>query len=218
MDQRLIAWARSVKARRRRTTQRDIPVLWLLTDARRVPDPLPSAARLPKGLGGVLLRHDGEPSRAELGRALAALCRQRRLALVVAGDVRLAHALRAGVHLRGGYWRSPLRPKRGPVTSSAHNRGELLRARRAGATLVFLSPAFATTSHPSARALGPLRWARLCQTGGREGGGLPTLALGGVHGSTVRRLGTRCAGAGAIGALAYSPGDYGARSTTRTST
>lgn len=205
MDQRLIAWARSVKARRGRTKQRRVPVLWLLTDARRMADPLASTARLPKGLGGVLLRHDGEPGRAELGRALAALCRQRRLALVVAGDVRLARALGVGVHLRRGYWGTPLRPKRGPVTSSAHNPAELRRARRAGATLVFLSPAFATASHPGAHALGPHRWARLARAGGLRVGGLPTLALGGVDGRTALRLGRDCAGVGAIGALAGPP-------------
>ncbi len=97
MDRKLLARARAVKAARRSS----VP-LWLFTDARRLPDPLAAAARLPRGLAGVVLRHDGEPGRAALGRALARLCRRRRLALVVAGDVRLAAALGAGVHLRNG--------------------------------------------------------------------------------------------------------------------
>jgi thiamine-phosphate pyrophosphorylase len=202
MDQRLVAWARAVKARRRRLQpsgmamreRSGLPVLWLFTDARRLPDPLPAASRLPRGLAGVVLRHDDEPGRAALGRALARICRVRRLTLVVAGDVRLARALGAGVHLRGGRWPSPLRAPHRLVTSSAHGVAELRRARGAGASLAFVSPAFLTRSHPGARALGPVRWARLA----RAGGNLAAYALGGVDGASARRLPRSCSGAGAI--------------------
>src|SRR5580692_5856621 len=98
MDDRLIAWARAVKSRGGASRG---PVLWLFTDERRLPDPLAAVARLPAG-AGVVFRHDADPRRAELGRALAKLCRRRRLVLAVAGDWRLAVALRAGLHLRGG--------------------------------------------------------------------------------------------------------------------
>jgi thiamine-phosphate pyrophosphorylase len=73
---------------------------------------------------------------------------------------------------------------------------ELVRARRSGARLVFLSPAFATASHPGAPSLGPIRWAALA---GRAG--IPVLALGGIDGASIRRLGRKAQGAGAIGAL-----------------
>ncbi len=145
MDPRLIAWARAAAGRR--GPGRRLPRLWLFTDARRLPDPRPAVARLPIGLGGVVLRHDGEPGRLALGRDLARICRARRLTLVVAGDARLAAALGAGLHLRGGRWPGPVRPRRGLVSSSAHGSAELHRARRAGADLVFLSPVFATASH-----------------------------------------------------------------------
>jgi thiamine-phosphate pyrophosphorylase len=178
--------------------------LWLFTDARRVADPRPVVARLPKGLAGVVLRHDGESARAALGRDLARLCRARRLRLVVAGDPRLAAALGAGVHVRGGRWPAgaPVlarRRRRGALlTSSAHSLAELRRAARAGADLAFLSPAFATRSHPDAAALGPLRWGRLAR-----GAALPVAALGGIGGASVRRLPRDlCRGAGAIEALA----------------
>ena len=191
MDSRLLSWARA------RRTVRGVPPLWLFTDARRLPDPRAAVARLPKGLAGVVLRHDGEPGRAALGRDLAAICRARRLVLVVAGDVRLAAALRAGVHLRGGRWPGPGRIRRGFVTSSAHDAGELRRAARGGAGLVFLSPAFATASHPGAPALGAPRWCRLARGAGRA-----VAALGGIDGVSVRRLPRRlCRGVGAIGAL-----------------
>ena len=145
-----------------------------------------------------MLRHDDDPSRSALGRDLARICRARRLVLVVAGDVRLACALRAGVHLRAGRWPAPLRPGRGMVTSSAHDPREMARARRSGAGLAFLSPAFATASHPAARGLGSLRWNRMA-----AGAGLVVAALGGIDGRAVRRLTRRyCCAIGAIGGLA----------------
>ncbi|HEY0418413.1 MAG TPA: thiamine phosphate synthase [Acetobacteraceae bacterium] len=171
-------------------------MLWLFTDSVRLPDPLGAAARLPRGLCGVVLRHDKHPARLALGLALAAICRRRRLPLVVAGDWRLAFRLRAGLHLRGGRW---LGGKRRPRlhTSSAHGVADLLRAERGGA-LPFLSPVFPTASHPGLRALGVLRWAAHARRAGR-----PVAALGGVDGSTVRRLPHRlCVAVGAIGALA----------------
>lgn len=179
-------------------------MLWLFTDARRLADPLAAAARLPRGLGGVVLRHEGAPGRAALGRAvlgravlgraLARVCRARGLALSVAGDWRLAAALGAGLHLRGG--RRPAgAPRRLPaLTSSAHGAADVRRARRAGA-LAFLSPAFPTASHPRVAGLGPCRWGLVARRGG---GGVA--ALGGVDGRTVRRL-PGCVAAGAITAL-----------------
>jgi len=193
MDSRLLAWG---YAARRRGVH--IPPLWLFTDARRLPDPLPAVSRLPRGLAGVVFRHDGDPGRAALGRQIARLCRSRRLALVVAGDVHLAAALRAGVHLRAGRWPGVARRRTGLVTSSAHGLADLRRARRAGTTLAFLSPAFPTASHPGAGGLGVLHWIRLARAAP-----LPVGALGGVDGRTVRRLPlTLCRVVGAIGALA----------------
>jgi len=201
MDARLLAWARAAAARP--GPARGLPRLWLFTDAQRMPDPRPSAMRLPRGLGGVVFRHDGAPDRAALGRDLAGICRARRLVLVVAGDPRLAAALGAGVHLRAGRWpaacaRPFMREGRRMVTSSAHDPKELRLARRAGARLAFLSPAFPTASHPDGAALGPIRWASL----GRLAG-LRVAALGGIDGDTIRRLPRQvCAAAGAITALA----------------
>ncbi len=208
MDAALARWVRAQAPRGLGGAWRGgLPALWLFTDRRRLPDPLAAVARLPRGQAGVVLRHDGDPGRAALGRALARLCRARRLALVVAGDVRLAQALGAGVHLRGGRWpdggRGGAIRRCGPraaqlLTSSAHTPAELRRARRAGADLAFLSPVFATASHPGAPALGPLRWAALARRAG-----LPVAALGGVTGGTVRRLPRGlCRAIGAIGGLA----------------
>jgi thiamine-phosphate pyrophosphorylase len=192
MDAKLLAWGRA-KAARGGT----LPPLWLFTDQARLPDPRAAVARLPRGLAGVVFRHDHDPARTALGIDLARICRARRLTLVVAGDWRLAAKLRAGIHLRGGRRPGPVRSGT-VITSSAHGAADLGRAKRAGANLVFLSPAFPTASHPGAPALGCVRWCGLARSTG-----IPVAALGGIDGLSVRRLpGGLCAGVGAIGALA----------------
>lgn len=189
MDAALLAWGLRRPA--------SFPRLWLFTDQRRLPDPRESVAGLPRGRAGVVFRHDSDPNRVALGRDLARICRRRRLILVVAGDARLAAGLRAGIHLRGGRHPGPIR-SHAFITSSAHSIPELLRARRAGASLVFLSPAFATASHAGAPGLGPLRWSAMAV---RAKGGVA--ALGGVDGQSVKRLAKgRISAVGAIGALA----------------
>jgi len=201
MDEKLLAWGLRGKSS-------ELPRLWLFTDDQRLPDPRASVGRLPRGRAGVVLRHDQHLARSALGWELARICAARRLVLVVAGDVRLAAHLRAGVHLRGGRWPGPLRHS-GVVTSSAHSVADVRRARAAGAGLVFVSPAFATESHAGAPGLGPLRWAAIARaamprmTMARPvGAGIA--ALGGVNGSSVKRLPARLLRAvGAIGALSH---------------
>jgi thiamine-phosphate pyrophosphorylase len=192
MDQRLITWARSVKPS-------GTPPLWLFTDAARMPDPLAIIRALPKaGLCGVVFRHDTAPNRAELGAAIAKLCRARRIALVVAGDARLAARLKAGLHLRGG--RHPgfsALPRHRLLTASVHNKTESVRAKRAGAQLLFCSPIFPTNSHPGAPALGPAGFRRLA----RRAGPVKFCALGGIDSRSIRRLGKACTGIGAIDAF-----------------
>ena len=196
MDAKLLAWGRAAAARFCYRRGLRIPPLWLFTDSRRLPDPRPSVARLPRGLAGVVFRHDDHPDRARLGRDLARICRARRLILVVAGDLRLAAALRAGVHLRGGRWPGPIRTRRF-VTSSAHSFADLRRASRAGAPLAFLSPAFVTASHPGTASLGAARWSGLARAAPGA-----VAALGGMDGASARRLPRGlCRGVGAVGAL-----------------
>ena len=193
-------------------------MLWLFTDAARLADPREAIAALPRRLCGVVFRHDGVPGRDALARDLARHCRGLAIPFVVAGDARLAAAVGAGVHLRGG--RPPdarLRRRRAArgwrrlnavTTSSAHSAAELRRAWRAGADAVFLSPALPTRSHAGAPALGVVRWAALVARLPR-GGRTAILALGGVDGVHARRLPARCGGAGAIGALLPGAGDGG---------
>ena len=162
-----------------------------------MPDLLALVRGLPKGLCGVVFRHDAAADRAALGAALARLCRARRIALAVAGDARVAAALQAGQHWRAGrrFWVKP-HPRRW-VTASAHNPREVLRARRAGAAAVFCSPVLSTASHPGARVLGGYGFRRLAAFSGAA----KAYALGGIAGRSVRLLGKTCAGIGAIDAF-----------------
>jgi thiamine-phosphate pyrophosphorylase len=176
-------------------------VLWLFTDAARLPDPSRAVAGLPRGLCGVVFRHDGVPGRAALARRISRICHERRLALVIAGDDRLS-GVAAGTHARGG--RRPARisghARRGRwVTSSAHSVPDLVRARAAGVALVFISPVFPTESHPEARSLGLVRFEAFGRRARRLG--LFVAALGGLDGERVRALSPVVTAVGAIGAL-----------------
>ncbi len=164
--------------------------MWLFTDVARGGDLLAAVNALPKGLCGVVFRHDGVRARGALARMVWQICRIRRLAMVVAGEP-LPFA-GPGVHLRDGRGRRTA----GLRTGSAHGVAALTRAFRNGADIVFLSPAFPTASHPGQPGLGALRWASGAQ---RHRGAV--YALGGVDGWTAKRLPAWVGGAGAIGAL-----------------
>jgi thiamine-phosphate pyrophosphorylase len=176
-----------------------------VTDAARLPDPLPAIQRLQPG-DGVLFRHYELPwpQRLALARQVAVLCRQRGLLLLVAGDARLARAVAAdGLHLpqdligRAAAARMGLRL----VTAAAHDAGAVARAGRQGIDAVLVSPVFVTASHPGAPGLGPVRFAALAVAAKRRG--LAVYALGGMSGASLRRLaGLPVAGFAAIGSLA----------------
>jgi thiamine-phosphate pyrophosphorylase len=186
--------------RRRGRKPRTWPQRLLVTDAVRLPDPLPAVARLQPG-DGVLYRHYELPAaeRLALGLRLARLCRRRGLLLLVAGDAQLARALDAdGLHLPQ---RRIRRGVLGLVTAAAHDAGAIAQAAGAGCAAVLISPVFATVSHPGAAGLGPLRFAALAAAAGRRG--LAVYALGGMNAAGLRRLRgvPELAGFAAIGAL-----------------
>jgi thiamine-phosphate pyrophosphorylase len=193
MDQQLLRWAR-------RGRRGKLPPLFLFTDPERM-DILALAQTLPPFLCGVVFRHDGAPDRAQLARRLRAICRARRLILVIAGDAKLALALQAGLHMRGGVRPDLTRlPRHTLRTASVHDAHQLRRARDNLADIVFMSPVFPTRSHPGAATLGAHCWRRLA----RRAAPAKAYALGGIDGASVRRLGAPCAGAGAIDALLSS--------------
>jgi thiamine-phosphate pyrophosphorylase len=148
-----------------------LPRLWLMTDERQGEGLWEALERLPKG-GGVVFRHyslaPGE--RRELFGRLRKVARRRGLFLLAGGA-----GLRGdGVHGGRG---------RGFRSASAHGLAELKTAERSGAKLVFLSPAFATRSHPGARALGAVRFGLIARQAR-----IPVIALGGMNSNRARRL------------------------------
>jgi thiamine-phosphate pyrophosphorylase len=176
----------------------------LFTDPLRTPDPIAAASRLPRGCG-VVFRPFGAASALDQGHALAKVCRRRGLILLVGADANLAARLKAdGLHLpqrlagRAGAiraWRD-----RFLVTAAAHDAPAALRARRAGAAALVISPVFESRSPSAGRPIGPLALARWV----RAVGG-PVYALGGVSVTTARALGmTGVVGLAAIEALAES--------------
>jgi thiamine-phosphate pyrophosphorylase len=190
-------------ARQRDPRVRRLPPVILMTDERRLPDPLPAAAGLPRG-SAVILRHYDMPGRALLARRLAALCRRRGLVLLIGNDWRLALAVGAGgVHLAEGLVRQAvgirgLMRHGAMVTGAAHSRCALVAARRAGLDAVLLSPVFPTASHPGGPVLGATRFAALA-----HGADLPVYGLGGIDARNAGRLtGTGVVGVAAISGLA----------------
>lgn len=147
-----------------------IPTRWLMTDERMGDDLWTALARLPRG-GGVVFRHYGVADRQVLLARVAKVARRRRLLLVVAGSPHAGHAHNARHRSRG------------LNTASAHSRREAIQAVRGGADALFVSPVFATRSHPGARALGRVRFGLLVQ-----GLGVPVIALGGMDESRLRGL------------------------------
>jgi len=150
--------------------RRHLPRTWLMTDERMGEGLWSALRRLPAG-SGIVFRHYATPyaERRRLFAEVARIARARRLVLVRAGPDRFARE--DGVHGRRG---------RGLRTASVHSRGEVVCAVRGGAQLLFVSPVFATRSHPDAAALGRTRFGLLIR-----GLGVPVIALGGM---TARRF------------------------------
>ncbi len=184
-----------------------LPVLFLLTDPDRLPDPRPYLHRLPRGAGVILRCYDdeaGAAARRALAQDLRKDCHARGLHLLVAGDDRLATEIRAdGIHLgewrlgRSAWKRGPIHARHGLVTASCHGRAALARAAAVGVDAVLVAPVFATSSHPDARVLGHLQFAALVRQSR-----LPAYALGGIGPKNIGRLrSSKAAGIAGIGAI-----------------
>jgi thiamine-phosphate pyrophosphorylase len=159
-----------------RRQNRPLPRTWLMTDERSQAGLYPALEALPRG-SGVIFRHYSLPDdeRRMLFEAVRHYTNSRRLTLVLAGTPQLAQQWRAdGSHGR----------HRGALTAPVHSRRQLIAAERAGAKLLFISPIFATRSHPGAKPLGRIGLGRV-----RQGARLPVIALGGMNAKRARTLG-----------------------------
>jgi thiamine-phosphate pyrophosphorylase len=188
-------------ARRMRSSGRcagsRLPLLVFLTDPERTPDPEAVAERLPRG-SAVVFRAFGKAGAVEAGRRLGAVTRRRGLRLLAGADPALALAIGAdGVHLpeRLSHRAAALRRARPDwlVTAAAHGTPAVLKAARAGAHAVLLSPVFESRSPSAGRPLTPLRFAAMTRQAP-----VAVYALGGVDGRTALKL----IGSGAVGVAA----------------
>jgi thiamine-phosphate pyrophosphorylase len=179
--------ARAARALNARSGHAALPALILMTDEKRVPDPVAAADSLPRG-SAIILRHTNPKARAALGQKLGEVARTRGLRLLVAGDAQLAADIGAhGLHLpeararEAAHWRA-LRPS-WLITAAAHSLAGLMTARIAGADAALLAPMFPTSSHPDRAALGVLRTRLMAARAG-----IPVYALGGVNAQSIARL------------------------------
>lgn len=153
-----------------------------------------AAARALPGDVLVVVRARDAEKRAALANSLAGI-----VPLLIAGDADLAVRVRAaGLHLpeaRIGEamdWRA--RHPHWIITAAAHSLSAVLRARHVDA--VFLSPVFATASHPGTPPLSPPRAAFIAAAAR-----VPVYALGGVTARNAKRLASSFSGIAAISSL-----------------
>ncbi|HWI84704.1 MAG TPA: thiamine phosphate synthase [Sphingomonas sp.] len=148
-----------------------------MTDERMADGLWCALARLPRG-SGVVFRHYATDDRRALFDRVRRIARKRRLLLLLAGTPREAIAWRAdGAHGRSLHVRAARPLVR---TASVHQAGEV---RSSCADAMFVSPVFATRSHPGGRSLGILRFGLIAQAAVG-----PVIALGGMNTRRFRRL------------------------------
>ncbi|EMD83997.1 thiamine phosphate synthase [Pacificimonas flava] len=172
--------------------RKTLPERWLFTDERQGAALWHALDRLPRG-SGVVFRHYGAANRAALLRKVRAAARRRGLLLVAAEAETLT--MRIPQHANR-YRRRP-----GALTASAHGVPDLIRAKRNGAALAFLSPVFPTASHPGARTLGAVRFGLMLRQA-RLGQGERRMRVGALGGMSERAFARmKAVGATAWGAI-----------------
>ncbi|ARU17492.1 thiamine phosphate synthase [Croceicoccus marinus] len=157
-----------------------MPKIWLLSDARNDAALEQTLRRLPRGSGFVYRHYHLDPVRrqARFGR-LAAIARGRGHVVALSAPARQARAWGADA-IYGAPGR--IAGAEGLLRlATAHSMRELAAARRSGADAVFVSPVFATASHPGARSLGPVQALLLARRAG-----CPAILLGGMDASRFR--------------------------------
>jgi thiamine-phosphate pyrophosphorylase len=178
-----------------------LPALILMTDERRLPDPLAAARVLPEG-AAVILRHTDAKTRAVLAESLNLIAHRCGLILLIANDAALATRLGcAGVHLSEAHaceaaHLKALHPS-WLITAAAHSARAAARAHACRADAVLLAAPFPTQSHLGRATLGAARFRLIVQSAP-----VAVYALGGINAQNVGAVdGAHVAGIAAIEAL-----------------
>ena len=160
-----------------------LPKIWLMTDERLGDDLLPAIQRLP-ARSGVIFRHyhlDAAARKSLFGQ-VRRMCRRRGHVLLLAGDERTAMRWHAD-----GFHQRSQRASRLLHSAPVHDAREIAGVKAARPDLLFLSPIFATNSHPGARPLGPLAFNRLAKLASPS----HIVALGGMNRRNAQMLSPR---------------------------
>jgi len=152
-----------------------LPRIWLMTDERLGAGLIDAVRALPRG-SGIIFRHYATPEteRRALFESIQLIAQRNGHVLLLAGPLRLARSWGAdGSHGR----------QKGAMTAPVHSLWEMRAAERAGARLLFVSPIFATRSHPGQKGMGPRRLANFTRLAKR-----PVIALGGMTHARFKAL------------------------------
>lgn len=160
------------------------PREWLMTDERIGELLWEAIEALPDGKAGIVFRHYSlqVEDRADLATRVAAICKDRGLALAIGRNVDLASSLRADMVHNPDVITDVL-----PASRSAHSFEEAQATWQSGAQLVFLSPIFVTRSHPGQEPLPGVEAMKVIAASP-----VPIIALGGMSRarfSEVQQLG-----------------------------
>ena len=166
-----------------------LPRAFLMTDTRRLPNPLKIIKFLPHDVT-IIFRHYGHSRRKAIAHQLVAQAHRRNIAVLISGDFQLARrTLADGVHLPShmlankGVRLIRNAPPYWLITAAVHNHRELKQASNLGVNAALLSPVFNTLTHSNRRSLGLIGLQRLTSVSL-----IPTFALGGIKFSTAIRL------------------------------
>jgi len=173
-----------------------VPEIWLMTDERNDHTLEDNVSKLPRR-SGIIYRHYHLDSKAREARfaQLRKIARRRDHTILLAGSPHMARAWGAdGIH--GREWKK-YRTSGLLHSAPVHDAKEIAEAKHADADLFFLSPAFATQSHPGKKPLSTLQLRQLIRLCDK-----PVILLGGMNAkrfNSCRRLGA--SGWAAIDAL-----------------
>ncbi len=163
-----------------------IPALIVLTDPRRLPDPVSLAMHLPEGCA-IIYRHFGNPNARQISKEASTICKARGLVFLVSCDSGVPPGTDTGVHFSERLhdaipdWRKSY-PKQ-IFTAAANSAQSARRALGLGANAVLLSPVFDSESPSAGLALGAETFKQI--VGNING---PVYALGGITAQNAKTL------------------------------
>lgn len=175
-----------------------LPSLFVLSDERRLTNPLKVSENLTNSCG-IILRHYHVPDRDRIAKDLLKISLEKGLTFLVAGDTNLATKIGAdGIHLPENMIEGFNRPKNlRIVTAAVHSKTAITKAINAGVDAVLLSPVLKTDSHPSLKPLGIDKFGHLVNEVA-----FPVYALGGINHNTASQISSSgAAGIAAVGAF-----------------